>query len=240
MTRRLDAVGEAGLREVLLHARGRSGPFTADDAAGELGLHRNVARSRLDRLVRAGLLEVTFERRTGRSGPGAGRPAKVYRVAPELEAIEFPARRYEHLVGALIDALPERGRAQALRRAGERFGRGLAAAAGLRPATGVRAGLESLCEAVRRLGYQAAVVEVAGARAELATPTCPLRPLVVERPETAEVDRGMWAGLVESGIRGIVAEHVDCETTGCADGHGSCRVLLTLQEASASGETASR
>lgn len=240
MTARLDAVGDAGLREALRYARGRSGGFTADDAARSLGLHRNVARSRLDRLVRAGLLGAAFARRTGRSGPGAGRPAKIYTVAPELEAIEFPRRRYELLVGALVDALPEPGRDDKLRRAGERFGRDLAVAAGLRPAVGVEAGLERLCAAVGRLGFQAAVVEMERDRAVLATPTCPLRPVVLCRPETAEVDRGMWAGLAECAIRRVRAEGVDCQTVDCADRHAACRVVLRLQEASASGGTTSR
>src|ERR671939_804376 len=114
----LDAVADPDLRAALLFARSQVGPITADDVAIGLRLHRNVARARLDRLTAAGLLEVTRERRTGRTGPGAGRPAKVYRVAPELEAIEFPPRRYEKLVGALLDAVPARERPQALRRAG--------------------------------------------------------------------------------------------------------------------------
>src|ERR671933_1714637 len=111
----LDAVADPDLRAALLFARSQVGPITADDLAVGLRLHRNVARARLDRLTAAGLLEVTHERRTGRSGPGAGRPAKVYRVAPELEPLEFPPRRYEKLVGALLDALPATGRERALR-----------------------------------------------------------------------------------------------------------------------------
>lgn len=240
MTDRLGAVAEPQLRKALLYARGRRDPFTADEAAAELGIHRNVARARFERLARAGLLEAAFERRTGRSGPGAGRPAKVYSVAPELEAIEFPARRYEKLVGTLLDALPATGRKAALRRAGEAFGRELAAAAGLRPAKELGAGLERVCDAVGRLGFQASVVEVSGDSAVLATPTCPLRPLVAERPEAAELDRGMWAGLVERGLTGVRAERVECETANCADEHAACRVVLRLQDASASGGTASR
>src|ERR671934_1412922 len=99
----LDAVADPDLRAALLFARSQVGPITADDVAVGLRLHRNVARSRLDRLAAAGLLEVTHERRTGRSGPGAGRPAKVYSVAPELDAIQFPDRRYEELVALLVD-----------------------------------------------------------------------------------------------------------------------------------------
>src|SRR5918911_5038192 len=129
----LDAVADADLRAALLFARSQDGPITADDAAAALEVHRNVARSRLDRLTAAGLLEVTRERRTGRSGPGAGRPAKVYRVAPELDAIEFPPRHFDDLLAALVEELPDAGRAATLRRAGAQFGRQLAAAAGLRP-----------------------------------------------------------------------------------------------------------
>ena len=84
-------------------------------------------------------------------------------------------------------------------------------------------------------------VSVEGGRAVIATPTCPLRPLVARRPEAAEIDRGMWAGLVERGLVGVRAESVRCETADCLDEHRSCRVVLELaQEASASGETASR
>src|SRR6184192_4262962 len=154
---RLSAVADPELREALMFARGRAHAVTADDLADALAVHRNVARARLDRLAAAGLLEVTFERRSGRTGPGAGRPAKVYRAAPETEALEFPPRRLVSLVGRLVEELPERGRKQTLRRVGEDFGRELAVAARLKPATTVRGGLERMCAAVRSLGFQASV-----------------------------------------------------------------------------------
>lgn len=240
MTRTLDAVGDPALREALLFARARPAPFTADDLAGRLDLHRNVARARLDRLVEAGLLDVSFARRSGRSGPGAGRPAKVYRVRPELSAIEFPARHHDLLVGALADSLPERGRAAALARAGGLFGRGLARAAGLRPAGDAERGLAGVCRALGRLGFQASLTEVGPGRAVIETSTCPLRPVVAARPDAAAIDRGMWAALVECGVSGLTAERVTCETAGCADGSAPCSVVLGLQEASDSGATVSR
>ena len=52
-----------------------------DEIAEALGLPRASAAFRLDRLVEVGLLDVEFRRRSGRTGPGAGRPAKLYRVA---------------------------------------------------------------------------------------------------------------------------------------------------------------
>jgi predicted ArsR family transcriptional regulator len=226
---RLSVVADPDLRAALLFARGQSDPFTADDAAEELGVHRNVARARLDRLAAAGFLEVSFERRTGRSGPGAGRPAKVYAVAPEVEGLEFPPRRLARLVGLLIDELPEAGRDRALRRAGEDFGRELADSARLRPAAGAKAGLERMCAALRSLGFQASLRELDDDVAVIDTPTCPLRPLVRDRPEAVEIDRGMWAGLAERAVRDTRAEQVACDTANCFEDHSSCSVVLRLR-----------
>src|SRR5260370_27054776 len=49
------------------------------EAAEATGVQRPLAAFHLDRLAEAGLVNVTFRRTTGRSGPGAGRPAKLYR-----------------------------------------------------------------------------------------------------------------------------------------------------------------
>lgn len=223
----LEAVGDPELREALLFARGEARPVTADELADAQGVHRNVARSRLERLVEAGLLAPGYERRTGRTGPGAGRPAKTYSVEPELTAIEFPARRYEALLGLMVEALPATGRTKRLHEVGVAFGGELAQAAKLRPASSLRAACEGVCKAVRRLGYQASVDEVTQDGAVIATPTCPLRPLVRARPEVAEIDRGMWSGLVAH-ASGTAVARVECETKDCMADHASCRVLISL------------
>jgi predicted ArsR family transcriptional regulator len=226
---RLDGIGSQELRAALLHVRGCHGPVTADDAAKALGIHRSVARSRLERLAQAGLLRASFARRSG--GPGAGRPAKQYSAAPESEALELPRRHLPALVARLLDEVPSDGREAALRRAGEDFGRDLASAAGLRPCDGAADGLEAVCAAVRSLGFQATLDGFDGEVAAISTPTCPLRPLVAERLEVALVDRGMWAGLVEQGVRGMRADAVECETESCLDGHEACSVLIRLTTA---------
>ncbi|HLO35721.1 MAG TPA: helix-turn-helix domain-containing protein, partial [Candidatus Deferrimicrobium sp.] len=56
-------------------------PVGRDDAVAALGISRELAAFHLDRLVEAGLLETEYRRRSGRTGPGAGRPAKLYRRA---------------------------------------------------------------------------------------------------------------------------------------------------------------
>jgi predicted ArsR family transcriptional regulator len=226
MDARLNAVGDPELREVLLFARRRPAPVSADDAAAALGIHRNVARARLERLAQAGLLTPSFERRTGRAGPGAGRPAKVYAVAPELSALEFPDRGFGDLVALLAAGLSRRR----LRAAGEAFGRLLAQRGGLRATRSLRAGLERVCATVGRLGYQVSVSEIGERHAVLATPTCPLRPLIAAHPEAVALDEGMWAGLVGAGVRGWSADDVTCETRDCLDEHASCRVVLRLRK----------
>src|SRR5919201_3634514 len=121
MMQGLDAIGDRNLRTTLLFVREQQGAVTADELAAAHRIHRNVARARLERLVQAGLLIPSFERRTGRSGPGAGRPAKTYRVAPELRPIEFPPRSYDRLIALLAEALPERVRADRLHEIGIAF-----------------------------------------------------------------------------------------------------------------------
>src|SRR5207247_1533923 len=209
-------------------ARAQPLPVTADEVAAAQRIHRNVARGRLERLAEAGLLIASFERRTGRTGPGAGRPAKTYRVAPELTAIEFPERRYAQLFGLVADALPERARRDRLREIGIAFGRELAREARLRPAKGLRTALGHVCAALGALGYQASVAEVTDERAVITTATCPLRPLVRARPGLAALDRGMWAALVARALEGIDIGQVGCDTPDCDRDDGDCRDTLTL------------
>jgi predicted ArsR family transcriptional regulator len=211
--------------ETLLFVRGAGAPVSADEAAAGLGVHRTVARDRLERLVEAGLLTTSFARRSGKTGPGAGRPAKLYAPAPETAALELPPRRTPALIGRLVDALPARNREQALHRAGVGVGSDLAQAAGLRPRAGLARGAEQVCVALRSLGFQAAVERVDGDTAVITTPTCPLRPLVTEQGDAVHIDRGMWAGLVENAVRGATAE---CETHSCHDPASSCSVVIRL------------
>src|ERR1700741_2219252 len=80
---------------------GAGGELSRDDAADALDLARSVAAFHLDKLVDAGLADVRFERLTGRSGPGAGRPAKLYRRSAKEVGVSLPERRYD-LAGELL------------------------------------------------------------------------------------------------------------------------------------------
>lgn len=106
-------------------------PVSKDEAAEALGLARSVAAFHLDRLVADGLLATEFRRRSGRRGPGAGRPAKLYRRAAGDVAVNLPARRYSLAADLLATAVSSAtgGKVpvdRALRRAARGHGRELA------------------------------------------------------------------------------------------------------------------
>src|SRR3954466_6321561 len=79
----------------------KDGGVGRDEAAAALDLPRSVAAFHLDKLTDAGLLEVRYERPPGRVGPGAGRPAKIYRRARDELSVSLPQRHYE-LAGVLL------------------------------------------------------------------------------------------------------------------------------------------
>lgn len=77
-----------------------------DEAAGSAGVSRSLAAFHLDKLVEAGLLTTSYRRRSGRTGPGAGRPAKLYRRAQGERAVTVPPRAYAsvaHLLAEVVD-----------------------------------------------------------------------------------------------------------------------------------------
>jgi len=72
-----------------------------DEAARALKISRALAAFHLDKLVEEGLLETTYRRLSGRNGPGAGRPAKLYRRSAQPVAVNLPPRSYD-LAGLLL------------------------------------------------------------------------------------------------------------------------------------------
>ena len=119
----------AGLSEPLRRglyrlAVSEPGPISRDQAAQELGISRALAAFHLDKLVELGLLEVEFRRLSGREGPGAGRPAKLYRPSGRQLALSFPNRRYDLAAHLLAEAFEsgERATQEGLDEVARRFG----------------------------------------------------------------------------------------------------------------------
>jgi predicted ArsR family transcriptional regulator len=133
------ALAEPTRRRLYDHVVRQPAAVGRDDVAEALGVPRATAAFHLDRLVSDGLLEVSFERRSGRTGPGAGRPAKLYRRAECSVAVSLPERHYDLAGDLLAAALVEAERsgerpAEVLRRTAFDRGRELAAGAGGREA----------------------------------------------------------------------------------------------------------
>ncbi|MER6110965.1 helix-turn-helix transcriptional regulator [Streptomyces hirsutus] len=95
------ALDEPTRRRLYDHVARQPSPVGRDEAAAALGLPRRTVAFHLDRLADESLLDVVYERRSGRSGPGAGRPAKLYRRSAKQVAVNLPDRRYE-LAGRLL------------------------------------------------------------------------------------------------------------------------------------------
>ncbi len=92
-------------RRMYLYVREQAGPVTREDVARALGLSRKLAAFHLDKLAEEGLLEYQYKRPPGRSGPGAGRPAKQYRVSDMELEVSLPERRYDLVGRLLVDAV---------------------------------------------------------------------------------------------------------------------------------------
>jgi predicted ArsR family transcriptional regulator len=83
----------------------QEGAVSRDQAAEGIEVPRHTAKFHLDKLVDEGLLTTEFRRLTGRTGPGAGRPAKLYRRTRKEIAVSLPQRRYDLASHVLADAV---------------------------------------------------------------------------------------------------------------------------------------
>src|SRR5262245_24736928 len=115
-------------------------PVGRDEAAAATGIGRPLVAYHLDRLVRLGLLTADYRRPGGRTGPGAGRPAKVYARSGSEFAVTAPPREYELAARLLAEAVESEQSGSALaglRRAAREHGAQIGRAArGGRPAQG--------------------------------------------------------------------------------------------------------
>jgi predicted ArsR family transcriptional regulator len=109
----------------------QSEPVGREAAARAVGVTRGLAAFHLDKLAEAGLLESGYRRLTGRVGPGAGRPARVYWRASREFSVSLPERRYARAADLFASALERLGDggpppvlADAAREMGEQLGSG--------------------------------------------------------------------------------------------------------------------
>ena len=127
------ALAEPARRALYLYVVAQPEPVSRDQAAAGAGLPRHTAKFHLDKLVADGLLDTDYRRLSGRRGPGAGRPTKLYRRSSRQVAVTLPPRHYDLAGQILARAVEDAARdgvpvLQAVQRAAVEAGHRLGAA----------------------------------------------------------------------------------------------------------------
>jgi len=155
------ALADPVRRDLYLYVSAQPAPVSRDQACDALGIARHAAKFHLDKLADQGLLDITFKRLSGRRGPGAGRPTKLYTRSGRQLSVILPERRYD-LAGKLLATAIENAAAEgtsldnALEAAATDWGSSVAEQA--RAAAGPRPSPEQLlvctCAALAENGYE--------------------------------------------------------------------------------------
>lgn len=163
------------------------GPVGRDAAAAALGMARSTAAFHLDRLVEDGALTVEFRRLSGKTGPGSGRPAKLYCPVRHEIVVSIPERHYELVGNLLAAAIGESSRTgdpvdDALSRVATEAGRELGKQAG---------SLEAVLEST---GYDPRPDE----NGDITLANCPFHQLVDNHPDVVcAANLGLLQGVAE-------------------------------------------
>jgi predicted ArsR family transcriptional regulator len=104
----LNSLREPTRRAIYEHVARQPRAVSRDEAAAALGIKRSLAAFHLERLLDAGLLAPEYRRLSGRTGPGAGRPAKLYRRSRRRLHVSVPPRDAELLATLLAASMPAR------------------------------------------------------------------------------------------------------------------------------------
>ena len=203
-------------RDLYFFVVGRGGWVSRGEAADALGLRSGLVAHHLDRLAEDGLLDVEFRRLTGRSGPGAGRPAKLYRRTDREYVLTIPPRNPALLGELLAVAVATAGEgAEAVRErlvevAGEA---GRAAAGRVRAGRSDRDRRRALLGLLASYGYAPHPVDGA-----LSLANCPYEPV---SEQVREVVCGTNLALVGGAAAGVGLREADCSLQAPVDG-GCC------------------
>lgn len=205
---RIAALDDENRRRMYMFIRHEGRPVSREDVAKELGLSRKLAAFHLDKLSEKGLLKFHYARPPGRSGPGAGRPAKVYEPSEVEIEVSIPERRYDLAGSLLADAVRTKqpgtsGHEQAIRvasEAGTTLGRDIREAKRLRP-PGAERTLAVAREILEEYGYE----PFEGPPQQVALRNCPFHALSAYAPELI---CPMNHAFVEGVVRGLGNESV--------------------------------
>jgi predicted ArsR family transcriptional regulator len=208
------ALAEPSRRTLYDHVVAQRGAVSREQAAEAVGLPLHSVKFHLDRLVDEGLLEVEFRRLSGRQGPGAGRPSKLYRRARAEVSVSLPARQYDLAAAVLADAVERVGRDHvALDRAIDAAATeaGHAMAQGTARPRGARAELRTVAELLARHGYEPSPTDDG---AELELVNCPFDRLARDHTDLV---CGINLALVTAAVDALGCRHVQTRLEPSAD-----------------------
>jgi predicted ArsR family transcriptional regulator len=209
-------------RRIYFMVTDRGDEVTRDQAAAAIGISRSLAAFHLDRLVRDGLLTPSYRRVSGKSGPGAGRPSKLYRRSERQVQIMLPQRQYELaariLAGALETDEPKRALDSVARETGRLIGR---QANGARSTRARRGGqVKATVPVLRECGYEPYIA----ANGALRLRNCPFHGLAgTHRELVCRMNHELVIGIV----KGLELENVDAVLSPAP---GECCVAISQRK----------
>jgi predicted ArsR family transcriptional regulator len=168
-------------------------PVGREEASRALAISRPLATFHLDKLATAGLLESGYQRLSGRTGPGAGRPARVYWRGQREFNVHVPERNYERAAELFATALEAHtgGLPTPLREAAQEMGKHVGEKERARSST------RRLMDALEAGGYEPQVDESGAIRLL----NCPFHALVEgHRPLVCGTNLALAEGIVR-GVR---------------------------------------
>ncbi len=196
------ALGDATRRRVFFTVREADRLMGKDDVAEAVGITRRLAGFHLDKLVEQGFLRAEFQRRTGRTGPGAGRPAKLYALAQAEQDSRLEVKHYDLLAELLLRTMSDRSGEDpqaVLERVGYEFGRELGEAerdAGRSPSySSTTDAVMGVVGVLTRFGFGASVNEEGRITARM----CPFEEMAKVDPQrVCGLDRAIWRGVLSA------------------------------------------
>jgi predicted ArsR family transcriptional regulator len=189
-------------------------PVSREQAASAVDMPLHSVKFHLDRLLDAGLLDAEYRRLSARTGPGAGRPSKVYRRSSRQVSVSLPERRYDLAGEVLAEAVHRSARdggtvADAVHAAATEAGHRIAAETAVDPRSDA-GDLDTVGAVLSRWGYAPRTVDD-----ELRLTNCPFDRLAVEHTDLicgmnlALVD-GLLDALGTSALRALLAPTPGC------------------------------
>lgn len=185
----------------------QSGAVTREEVATAIGISRSLAAYHLDKLAGAGLLDVSFARTNGRTGPGSGRPAKRYSRSQRELSVNFPPRNYSllaRLLATAADAAPSNEFRAALATAAGQEGKILAEQT------------KDFCAALTTAGFEPVVTD----DDDVVLQNCPFHAVAQEHTNLA-------CNLNHAFVRGTLeGAHADPDRAELSPADGRCCVIV--------------